>query len=60
MRASTHIGFMKPMKILLDAYRLGRRGLSGAILSPDAWLKLLKSKNRIQEELYRRDPEWDC
>jgi hypothetical protein len=47
------------MKILLDAYRLGRRGLSGAILSPDAWLKLLKSKNRIQEELYRRDPEWD-
>jgi hypothetical protein len=45
---------------LIDAYRLGQRGLSSAILSPDAWLRLLKSTNRIQEELYHRDPEWDC
>jgi hypothetical protein len=44
---------------LIEAYDLADRGLSSALLEHDVWLKLLKSKHRIEEELYRRDPEWN-
>ena len=44
---------------LIDAYKLAQRGLRSCLLNSDAWSRLLKSKNRIEEELYRRDPEWD-
>ena len=43
---------------LTAAYILAERGLASEILDKASWLKLLKTKNRIDEELYRRDPNW--